>query len=68
MTIHVASPGHEAGLLYDCPGCQDECFCEELRAGQIIDAEDTEPTICVHCADEGETQNERAQARFGRRT
>lgn len=68
MSTHITSPNHKAGLLFDCPACEDECFCEELQADQVTDAEDTEPTICVHCAIEGEAQNARAQARFGRRT
>lgn len=64
MSGHADYP-HEAGCLYDCTACEANCFCDELRKGQVVDAEDTEPTICVHCEIEGEAQNERAQERFG---
>lgn len=67
MSGHADYP-HETGAMYDCTACESNCFCAELQAGQITDADDTEPTICVHCAIEGEAQNERAQARFGRRS
>ena len=64
---HDVQP-HEAGTMYDCPSCASNCFCAELQADQITDAEDTKPEICVHCETEGEAQNELAQKRFGRRS
>lgn len=66
MSGHADYP-HTAGALYDCTACEANCFCDEIGEGQILDAEDTEPDVCVHCAIEGEAQNRRAQKRFGRR-
>ena len=34
---HVDYP-HLAGTLYDCPACEEECFCEKFL-----------PWKCVHC-------------------
>jgi len=67
MSGHADYP-HNVGELYDCTACESNCFCAEVQAGQVTDAEDTELTMCVHCAIEGEAQDERAQTRFGRRS
>lgn len=67
MSGHADYP-HEAGTLYDCTACESNCFCDELQADQVTDAEDTLPVACVHCAIEGETQFARAQERYGRRS
>lgn len=67
MSGHAGYP-HEAGTLYDCTACESNCFCHELREGQITDAEDTEETICVHCAIGQEQMGARAERKFGRRS
>lgn len=73
MTVRLDMSGHadyshEPGQLYDCPRCENQCFCAQVQAGQIDDAENTEPTICVHCELESEAQQIRAARRFGSRS
>jgi hypothetical protein len=67
MSGHADYP-HEAGTLYDCTACEANCFCAEVQAGQVDDAEDTEPTICVHCAIGEEHMQAHADRKFGRRS
>jgi hypothetical protein len=67
MSAHVTSPDHEAGTLFDCLACESGCFCEELQASAVADAEDTEPTICVCCAIGQEHMQAHADRKFGRR-
>lgn len=38
-TVHVDYP-HRPGALYDCPACENECFCENSL----------EYSKCVFCA------------------
>jgi len=33
---------HQWGALYDCPGCESQCFCDPNW--------DPEEEMCVHCA------------------
>lgn len=40
---HVAYP-HEYGRLYDCPGCEAECLCDNV--GILLG----EVTECIFCA------------------
>lgn len=35
-TVHVDYP-HEPGTLYDCPACEEQCYCNN--------------GTCVHCAE-----------------
>jgi hypothetical protein len=67
MSGHADYP-HEAGTLYDCTACESNCFCDELQADQVTDAEDTEPTICVHCAIGQEQMQAHADRKFGPRS
>jgi hypothetical protein len=39
---HVNYP-HEPGRLYDCPGCESECHCSEVKRLQG-------ETQCIFCA------------------
>lgn len=38
---------HEPGMLYDCPACESECFCEAL--GYPMERYPGSG-MCVHCA------------------
>jgi len=42
MPLHVSYP-HEYDRLYDCPGCEAECWCDNVA---ILLGEQTE---CIFC-------------------
>ena len=45
---HTEYP-HHPGTLYGCPGCEFNCYCDELRSGQV---DNSHPDVnCVNCTE-----------------
>jgi len=43
------TPGHTPGTLYGCPECEFNCYCDELRSGQV---DSSHPDVdCVCCTE-----------------
>lgn len=60
---------HVPGTLYDCPACEDTCFCDEVKADREDEyREEGDVLECVHCAGLTEAWNADVQRRLGRQS